>query len=143
MAIKEQRVYGNWYDLSYLRCTLLGFERNRLIKIPSNQIMPIRNYTVSSNPNPDTSIIMLPWFVTGFTLFFFFFCLNQLLNTAKEKKISRRMFHYYRLFFFDVISEKLLSLRDEPHRGSSQRVSPSGLFGPPLSLRERGAYKKN
>lgn len=102
MAIKEQRVYGNWYDLSYLRCTLLGFERNRLIKIHSNQIMPIRNYTVSSNPNPDTSIIMLPWFVTGFTLFFFsfatFFFLvismklrrkkktNQLLNTAKEKK---------------------------------------------------------
>ena len=68
MTIKEQRVYGNWYDLSYLRCTLLGFEKNRSIKIPSKQIMPIRNYTDSNSLNPDTSaILMLPWFVTGFT----------------------------------------------------------------------------
>lgn len=28
-TVKEQRVYASWYDLSYLRCTLLGFERNR------------------------------------------------------------------------------------------------------------------
>lgn len=68
MAIKEQRVYGNWYDLSYLRCTLLGFERNRLIKNPSNQIMPTRFYTNSHNTNPNTSsIVIFPLFVTGFT----------------------------------------------------------------------------
>lgn len=68
MAVKEQRVYGSWYDFSYLRCTLLGFERNRSIKIPSNQIMPIRNYTDTTSPSPDTSaMVMLPWFVTGFT----------------------------------------------------------------------------
>ena len=68
MAVKEQRVYGSWYGLSYLRFTLLGFERNRLVKIPSNQIMPRRFYTTSNNINPKTdSLIILPWFVTGFT----------------------------------------------------------------------------
>ena len=75
MTVKEQRVYASWYDLSYLRCTLLGFERNRSIKNPSNQIMPIqlyttskRFYTNSNNLNPNTSsVIILPWFVTGFT----------------------------------------------------------------------------
>ena len=99
MAIKEQRVYGNWYDLSYLRCTLLGFERNRLIKIHSNQIMPIRNYTVSSNPNPDTSIIMLPWFVTGFTLFFFcdlfsspfFLVISNTRNYVEKKGLEKKL----------------------------------------------------
>jgi hypothetical protein len=33
-TVKEQRVYGSWYDLSYLRCTLSGFERNRSVKNP-------------------------------------------------------------------------------------------------------------
>ena len=68
MTVKEQRVYASWYGLSYLRCTLLGFERNRLIKNPSNQIMPKRLYTNSHNIDPITSsILILPWFVTGFT----------------------------------------------------------------------------
>lgn len=67
-TVNEQRVYGNWYDLSYLRCTLLGFERNRSVKIPSNQIMPRRFYTTTNNINLKTySLIILPWFVTGFT----------------------------------------------------------------------------
>jgi len=67
-TVKEQRVYGSWYGLSYLRYTLLGFERNRLVKIPSNQIMPRRFYITSNNINPKTdSLIILPWFVTGFT----------------------------------------------------------------------------
>jgi hypothetical protein len=67
-TVKEQRVYGSWYDLSYLRCTLLGFKRNRSVKIPSNQIMPIRLYTNSNNINPKTySLLSLPLFVTGFT----------------------------------------------------------------------------
>jgi hypothetical protein len=67
-TVKEQRVYASWYDLSYLRCTLLGLERNRSIKNPSNQIMPKRLYTNSPNIYPNTSsILILPWFVTGFT----------------------------------------------------------------------------
>jgi len=65
ISVKEQRVYGSWYDLSYLRCILLGFERNRSIKIPSKQIM--RLYTNSDKFKPKTSPIILPWFVTGFT----------------------------------------------------------------------------
>ena len=65
-TVKEQRVYASWYGLSYLRCTLLGFERNRSIKNPSNQIIPKRLYTNSSNIDPNTSsILILPWFVTG------------------------------------------------------------------------------
>ena len=68
MTVKEQRVYGSWYDLSYLRCILSGFKRNRSVKIPSNQFMPRRFYTISNNINPKTySLITLPWFVTGFT----------------------------------------------------------------------------
>ena len=67
-TVKEQRVYASWYGLSYLRCTLLGFERNRWIKNPSNQIMPTRLYTNSHNTNPNTSsIVIFPLFVTGFT----------------------------------------------------------------------------
>jgi len=68
VTVKEQRVYGSWYDLSYLRCILSGFKRNRSVKIPSNQFMPRRFYTTSNNINPKTySLIILPWFVTGFT----------------------------------------------------------------------------
>jgi len=65
--VKEQRVNGSWYEnkFSYLRCTLVGFERNMplrnlyagaglnnqdgclnyLAKIPSNQINLTRNYS--------------------------------------------------------------------------------------------------
>jgi len=68
VTVKEQRVYGSWYDLSYLRCILSGFKRNRSVKIPSNQFMPRRFYTTSNNINPKTySLITLPLFVTGFT----------------------------------------------------------------------------
>jgi len=69
-TVKEQRVYGSFYDLSYLRCTLLGFERNRLVKIPSNQIMLRRLFTNSNNISTNTTSInfpILPLFITGFT----------------------------------------------------------------------------
>jgi len=37
--VKEQRVDDNrWIKLIHLRCTLMGFERNYQIKIPSNQL---------------------------------------------------------------------------------------------------------
>jgi hypothetical protein len=46
--VKEQRVDGSWYkgffNPMYLRCTLMGFERNYQIKIPSKQLN-IRNYS--------------------------------------------------------------------------------------------------
>jgi hypothetical protein len=59
-TVKEQRVYGSWHGFSCLRCTLLGFERNRSVKIPSNQITQTRLYTNI------ISIPILPWFITGF-----------------------------------------------------------------------------
>ncbi len=41
-SVKEQRVDGSWsiakYNPMHLRCTLMGFERNYQIKIPSNQL---------------------------------------------------------------------------------------------------------
>jgi len=39
-SVKEQRVKGNWCGInnSYLRCTLMGFERNYQVKNLSNQI---------------------------------------------------------------------------------------------------------
>jgi hypothetical protein len=45
--VKEQRVDGSWCsnNLLYLRCTLMGFERNYQIKIPSKQINIYRSYS--------------------------------------------------------------------------------------------------
>lgn len=61
IAVKEQRVNGSWCDfnLSHLRCTLLGFERSYLIKIPSNQI--IQKQFFSTVCNLDSG------FISGFT----------------------------------------------------------------------------
>jgi hypothetical protein len=58
-VVKEQRVDGSWYDknLSYLRCTLMGFERNYQIKVLSKQK---RSYTNGSNK-------LNPLFITGFS----------------------------------------------------------------------------
>lgn len=43
--VKEQRVDGNYIDNSMLRYTLIGFERNYWLKIPSNQLIIKRNYS--------------------------------------------------------------------------------------------------
>lgn len=61
IAVKEQRVNGSWCDfnLSHLRCTLLGFERSYLIKIPSNQIIQKQFYSTVSNLDSG--------FISGFT----------------------------------------------------------------------------
>ena len=76
-SVKEQRVDGSWsnYLLNnirsnlLLRCTLMGFERNYQVKIPSKQI---KNYSTSpllltgiSNSSLNNSLN--PWFITGFT----------------------------------------------------------------------------
>ena len=62
-SVKEQRVDGSWSiliaksKLMLLRCTLMGFERNYQIKIPSKQLKYFS--TFSSNNR------LKPWFVTG------------------------------------------------------------------------------
>jgi hypothetical protein len=38
LTVKEQRVDGSWLLKNNLRYTLMGFERNYQVKIPSNQI---------------------------------------------------------------------------------------------------------
>ena len=63
--VKEQRVDGSWLLASNalraansLRCTLMGFERNYQVKIPSKQFRYF-----SSLPEQNLN----PWFITGFT----------------------------------------------------------------------------
>jgi len=61
IIVKEQRVNGSWCDinLSHLRCTLMGFERNYQVKIPFNKIIQRRLYSTgrrsSTNLNYVTS----------------------------------------------------------------------------------------
>jgi len=61
---KEQRVDGSWcrvkYNSLHLRYTLMGFERNYQIKIPSKQLN-IKKFSTSNYSNH-----VNPWFWTGF-----------------------------------------------------------------------------
>jgi len=70
IAVKEQRVNGSWCgnNLSHLRCTLMGFERNYQVKILSNQIIQgsRRLFSIGPTTNKLTQLIE-PWFITGFT----------------------------------------------------------------------------
>jgi hypothetical protein len=63
ISVKEQRVDGSWctkFKPMHLRCTLMSFEKNCPIKIPSKQL--IKNFsTINSLFKVD------PWFLTGFT----------------------------------------------------------------------------
>ena len=66
-SVKEQRVDGSWSiifaksKLMLLRCTLMGFERNYPVKIPTNQLNN-RNFSIFS-----TQSKINPWFLTGFS----------------------------------------------------------------------------
>jgi len=60
ITVKEQRVDGSWRikQLMRLRCTLMGFERNYLANIPSNQ-SNIREFYTFSHTNIN------PWTISG------------------------------------------------------------------------------
>jgi hypothetical protein len=65
-GVKEQRVDGSWClpiqnKGKHLRCTLMGFERNYLIKIPTNQLNNIKFSSYLTQCKID------PWFITGFS----------------------------------------------------------------------------
>lgn len=46
ITVKEQRVNGSLCNNPlYIRCTLMGFERNHQVKIPSNQKLKIRQFS--------------------------------------------------------------------------------------------------
>ena len=88
IAVKEQRVYGCicGMNLSHLRCTLMGFERNFQVKIPSNLIIQRRLYSKCSLNLYVDKLPQLnePWFMSGFALFFSFW--------IKMKKTIRGLF---------------------------------------------------
>jgi len=59
--VKEQRVDGSYFGISpKLRCTLMGFERNYQVKVPTKQLNNRTFSTLSTQPNVE------PWFITGF-----------------------------------------------------------------------------
>ncbi|OAX31509.1 homing endonuclease [Rhizopogon vinicolor AM-OR11-026] len=68
-SVKEQRVDGSWsikakFSNMLLRYTLMGFERNYRVRIPSNQI--IKGFYTSQTILEKT-ILLNPWFISGFT----------------------------------------------------------------------------
>ena len=70
IIVKEQRVYGGkcGMNLSHLRCTLTGFERNHLVKTPSNLIIQRRLYSNCLNQDlKKLPQLNEPWFISGFT----------------------------------------------------------------------------
>lgn len=63
ISVKEQRVDGSYFGFyPKLRCTLMGFERNYQLKIPSNQF----NKNLFSTLNTKSEAEINPWFLTGF-----------------------------------------------------------------------------
>jgi hypothetical protein len=89
LGVKEQRVDGSYKtEFNRLRCTLIGFERNSLTRILSNQNINKRIYsTINTTPQslesfsinkpteekistPQAAVFkssLNPWFITGFT----------------------------------------------------------------------------
>ena len=66
--VKEQRVNGSCFInfiLMKLRCTLMGGESRYQVKIPSNQIIKRRFYSIK--PYLELTHLIEPWFITGFT----------------------------------------------------------------------------
>jgi len=66
-VVKEQRVDGNrCFTIRHLRCTLMGFERNYQIKIPSKQIINKRLYSSVVERYLSNKYSLNPWFISGF-----------------------------------------------------------------------------
>ena len=67
-TVKEQRVDGSWSigkiknNPILLRCTLMGFERNYQIKIPTNHLNKRNKRSFSTLTQSNIN----PWFITGF-----------------------------------------------------------------------------
>lgn len=70
--VKEQRVDGslhNFLNKKCIRCTLMGFERNYQIKIPSKQKNILRTHTsiATHKSTISNNFNLNPWFITGFS----------------------------------------------------------------------------
>ena len=67
VTVKEQRVDGSrCLNTRHLRCTLMGFERNYQVKIPSKQIINKRFYSSVVERSLNNKYSLNPWFITGF-----------------------------------------------------------------------------
>nr|YP_010835439.1 hypothetical protein QLP32_mgp06 [Perenniporia fraxinea]WFS78672.1 hypothetical protein [Perenniporia fraxinea] len=69
-AVKEQRVDGSWFlarKARSLRCTLMGFERNYQVKIPSKNIHNNKKFSTltSENISKPLPTTLDPWYITG------------------------------------------------------------------------------
>jgi len=54
LSVKEQRVDGSYFGFyPKLRCTLMGFERNYQVKIPSNQLNKIKLFSTLNTKSED------------------------------------------------------------------------------------------
>jgi len=85
ISVKDQRVdgssIGTLLSSPMLRCTLMGFKSNYQVRIPSNQLNNLRSYSTANSRVANSQIansqiggyLLKPYFVTGFTLFFFSF----------------------------------------------------------------------
>jgi hypothetical protein len=62
IAVKEQRVNGSWCgkNFPHLRYILVGFARNYLTKISSNQINLTKNYSRGAESSPPSSLPRRP-----------------------------------------------------------------------------------
>jgi hypothetical protein len=74
ITVKEQRVNGSWCGCAsypYLRCTLMGFERNYQNKILTTQLVNKRSYSTSfindARDSNNQGLRIDPNFLTGFT----------------------------------------------------------------------------
>jgi len=111
ISVKEQRVDGSWFlnklavpkKFSNLRCTLMGFERNYLVKIPSKQLNRLFFSTVK---NPKLN----PFFVSGLIDAEGCFCTT--IYKAKNLKTGWRVLSYFEIGLNQKDSLLLYQLQD-------------------------------
>jgi hypothetical protein len=87
-TVKEQRVDGSWsitnYNKMLLRCTLMGFERNYQIKIPTKQLI---NRNISTLNHSKIN----PWSITGFSDAEASFIISIYKNKNSNSKLKWRV----------------------------------------------------
>jgi len=100
-TVKEQRVDGSrCVKTRHLRCTLMGFERNYQVKIPSKQIINKRLYSSVVERSLNNKYSLNPWFITGFIDVFFF----------QSFKFYRPNYYINRLGLFTDLTKKYSSI---------------------------------
>jgi len=111
-TVKEQRVDGSWFlnkiaasNFRNLRCTLMGFERSYLVKIPSKQLNRLFFSTVSYKNTK-----LNPFFVSGLIDAEGCFCTT--IYKAKNLKTGWRVLSYFEIGLNQKDSLLLSQLQD-------------------------------